>query len=65
MKKIQLQIPDELFRDLQKLNNQIGALEFEDFLLAILQNYVEEQNPEKEAENQQELEKRLKDLGYM
>ncbi len=65
MKTVHLQIPNDLFQELQKLSQQIGSLEFEDFLLAILQNYVEEQNPAKKEENQEEIEKRLKDLGYM
>jgi len=65
MKTVHLQIPNDLFQELQKLNQQVGSLEFEDFLLAILQNYVEEQNPAKKEESQEEIEKRLKDLGYM
>ena len=65
MKTIQLQIPEELYRELEKLHREIGALEFNDFLLAVLQNYVEQQNPDQKEESQAEIEKRLKDLGYM
>ncbi len=65
MKKIELSLTDDLYRQLKELHQQIEVLEFEDFLIAILQNYVDDQNPDQKAERDKEVEQRLKNLGYL
>ncbi len=65
MKKIELSLTDDLYSQLKELHQQIEVLEFEDFLIAILQNYVDDQNPDQKAERDKEVEQRLKNLGYL
>ncbi|MHB2148064.1 hypothetical protein ACX8XP_03310 [Calditrichota bacterium LG25] len=65
MKKIEIDLPDSLFLELEKLRKESGLLNFNDFLIAILQNYLDQQNPSQKEKEEQDIEKRLKDLGYM
>ncbi|APF19216.1 hypothetical protein Calab_3528 [Caldithrix abyssi DSM 13497] len=65
MKKIEIDLPDSLFLELEKLRKESGLLNFNDFLIAILQNYLDQQNPSQKEKDEQDIEKRLKDLGYM
>ncbi len=65
MKKIELEVPNELFEQLEKARQESGLLNLNDFVLAILQQFVDQQQPDQAAEHQQTIEKRLKDLGYL
>ncbi|MHB2156592.1 hypothetical protein [Caldithrix abyssi] len=65
MKKIEIDLPEALFLELEKLRKESGLLNFNDFLIAILQNYLDQQNPSQKEKDEQDIEKRLKDLGYM
>ena len=66
MKKITLKISDELYDQLEKVRQQSGLHSLTDFILAILQEYVDQRHETStEAKDESEIRKRLENLGYL
>ena len=66
MKKITMEISDELYNQLEKVRQQSGLHSLTDFILAILQEYVDQTHETStEAEDESEIRKRLENLGYL
>ncbi|NOX90287.1 MAG: hypothetical protein GXO77_14825 [Calditrichaeota bacterium] len=67
MKQITLQIPDAVYEKLQESMEKSGLKSMEDFILSVLQNYLDglDAKPSQEIDENEEIRKRLEDLGYM
>ena len=65
MKKIELEISDELWTQLEALRSESGLTSMNDFLLAILQQFADQKGSGVSKEEDEEIRKRLEDLGYM
>ena len=64
-----IQLPDKLMADLNLHLEQSSFKSVDDFILYILQNYLDQQtsekNQKKSTNDDAEVMKRLQDLGYM
>ncbi len=67
MKQITLQIPDAVHEKLQESMEKSGLKSMEDFILSVLQNYLDglSAKPAQEIDENGEIRKRLENLGYM
>ncbi len=66
MPKITLNIPDEMLAQLRQLSEKSGFASLDDFLLSLLQKALEEGMGNQEGANaEEEIRKRLENLGYM
>ncbi len=65
MKKITLEISKELYEQLEKARQQSGLNSMEDFLVAILQEYVDQSAKATDSDEEAEIRKRLENLGYL
>lgn len=67
MKKISIQIPDEIYSELEQVFEQSGLTSFEDFLLSLIQQALDQIRNESDGniDEEEEIRKRLENLGYM
>ena len=65
MKKITLEISDELWARLEEARKQSGLTSLNDFLLAVLQQFADQSDTQTASEEDDEIRKRLENLGYM
>ncbi len=65
MKKIELEISDELWGQLEEARKQSGLTSLTDFLLAVLQQYVDRNETQTASDEDEQIRNRLENLGYM
>ncbi len=66
MPKITLNIPDEMLAQLQQLSEKSGFASLDDFLLSLFQKALEEgMENQNDVDAEEEIRKRLENLGYM
>lgn len=65
MKKIELEISDELWAQLEALRSESGLTSMNDFLLAVLQQFADQKEVRESVDEDDEIRKRLEDLGYL
>jgi|GEM_PF-3081819 Arc/MetJ-type ribon-helix-helix transcriptional regulator len=66
MPKITLNIPDEMLTQLRQLSEKSGFASLDDFLLSLLQKALEEgMGSQNDVNAEEEIRKRLENLGYM
>ena len=65
MKKITIAIPDALYKNLKEAFKHSGLSSFEDFLLSVIQQSLDQSPKETDSDAEEEIRKRLENLGYM
>jgi hypothetical protein len=65
MKKIELEISDALWEKLEAARKESGLGSLNDFLLAVLQQYADQAGNSPDSNEDDEIRKRLQNLGYM
>ncbi len=65
MKTLQIELSEELVERLKHLANENGLSSVEDYILFVLQTHVEATGLNEKKDEEEEVRKRLENLGYL